>query len=176
MQVTTYYLEMHRAADLRPPAGKPPPELAIVRAEIPSPDLNRFLYVSVGRDWTWVDRLAWSREEWTAYLDRPELETWVGYLRGTPCGYFELEREGDGSIQLAYFGLLPQFTGRGLGSQLLAAAIRRGWAMGASRVWVHTCTLDHPSALPNYQARGMKVYREVTEEKSLPSAGNHSPF
>jgi GNAT superfamily N-acetyltransferase len=166
MLVTTYYLETLRPADLRKPARAALAELTLVQAKVPCPELNRFLYTAVGRDWTWIDRLPWSREQWMRYLARPELETWVGYDSGTPCGYFEI----------AYFGLLPQFTGRGLGGHLLAAAIERGWAMGAARVWVHTCTLDHPAALGNYQARGMKLYREVTEEKEVPEAGKPGPF
>ena len=176
MLVTTYYLETLHPADLRRPARAAPAELTLVQAKVPCPDLNRFLYTAVGRDWTWIDRLPWTREQWIHYLERPELETWVGYISGTPYGYFELERTADGSVEIAYFGLLPQFTGRGLGGHLLAAAIERGWGMGAARVWVHTCTLDHPVALANYQARGMKLYKEVTEEKDLSEAGKSASF
>ena len=28
------------------------------------------------------------------------------------------------------------------------------------RVWVHTCTLDHPNALRNYIARGMNILKK----------------
>jgi GNAT superfamily N-acetyltransferase len=61
---------------------------------------------------------------------------------------------------LSYFGLLPPFLGQGIGGALLTAAIERAWAMDARRVWVHTCTLDHPAALRNYQARGFRLYDE----------------
>jgi GNAT superfamily N-acetyltransferase len=139
-----------------------------MRAEIPCPELNRFLYTAVGADWSWYSRLTWNRARWLEYLDRPDLETWVAYVAGTPAGYFELERQADGNVEIAYFGLLPRFIGRGLGGQLLTAAVSRAWDMGARRVWVHTCDLDHPGALANYQARGFTVFRVETDVEQIP--------
>jgi hypothetical protein len=49
-----------------------------------------------------------------------------------------------------------------LGGALLSRALEDAWQMEPRRVWVHTCTLDHPAALANYQARGMKIYRSET--------------
>ena len=167
--VMTYYLEMTSPADLRP-AVRRPVELAIVQAQVPSPPLNRYLYTAVGGDWHWVDRLSWRYEEWVAWLDRPELETWVAYYRGTPAGYFELEMQEDRSVEIAYFGLLGQFIGLGIGGTLLTRAIERGWAMGARRVWVHTCTLDHPNALDNYRARGLRVFKTATAKVAMGKA------
>jgi GNAT superfamily N-acetyltransferase len=163
--VTITYLEMTDRAQLRP-AGSGAPPLQLVRAEIPCPELNRFLYAAVGAGWWWYSRLPWDHARWLAYLDRPELETWVAYVSGTPAGYFELERQDGDDVELAYFGLLPGFIGRGLGGELLAAAITRAWDIGARRVWVHTCSLDHPQALRNYQTRGFRIFRteETTEE------------
>jgi ribosomal protein S18 acetylase RimI-like enzyme len=135
-----------------------------MQAELPCPPLNRFLYTTVGGDWSWTDRLPWSYDDWQKYLDRPELETWVGYVAGTPAGYFELEKQPGDNVEIAYFGLLPQFIGKGFGGRLLTEAIQRAWAMGAVRVWVHTCTLDGPMALRNYQARGFRLYKEETTE------------
>jgi GNAT superfamily N-acetyltransferase len=84
----------------------------------------------VGGDWHWTDRLGWTRDEWLVYLDRPELETWIGYQEGTPAGYFEMERQPESQVELKYFGLLPQFIGRGLGGALLTAAVARAWRWG----------------------------------------------
>lgn len=165
--VTTYYLEMTDPQELRPKRVDNP-NLEIKQVEIPLPELNRFFYAAVGGQWYWLDRLAWSYQQWAAWVDRPELQTWVAYLSGTPVGYFELEMQAEGSVELAYFGLLPQFVGQGLGGHLLTAAIERAWAMGARRVWVHTCTLDHPSALDNYQARGFRLYDEKQHLEVLP--------
>jgi len=165
--VTTTHLEMTSRAQFRPARSGEPP-LTLVRAEIPCPELNRFLYAAVGADWWWYTRLGWDYARWMAYLDRNELETWVAYASGTPAGYFELERQAEGSVELAYFGLLPGFVGRGRGGELLTAAISRGWDMGASRVWVHTCDLDHPRALSNYQARGFAIFRVEQQVEDLP--------
>jgi ribosomal protein S18 acetylase RimI-like enzyme len=168
VDVTTWWLEMGAPAELRP--ARPAPGLAVARAEVPSPQLSRFLYTAVGGDWHWSDRLGWTYARWRAHLDRPEVETWVGAVGGTPVGYAELERDPRAGVELAYFGLLPEFMGRGLGGHLLTAAVRRAWAMGADRVWVHTCTLDGPHALANYRARGFRVVREETSRRRLPDA------
>lgn len=144
------------------------PELELGQVKRVCPELNRFLYTAVGGNWYWTDRLPWSYRQWQSYLDRPELETWVGYVEGAPAGYFELERQPENQVEIAYFGLLPQCIGRGLGGLLLTCAIRRGWEMGAARIWVHTCTLDGPAALANYQARGLRIYSEERSEVELP--------
>ena len=161
--VTTYYLEMHDPSQLR--AKTTPVEgFQIIRCEVPLGVYNRFFYVTVGKKWEWFDKLSWSLEEWQAYAEKESVQTWVGYLHGTPVGYFELKKEANGDVELAYFGLLEQFIGQGLGGLLLSKAIECAWAMGTSRVWVHTCTLDHPSALNNYQARGFKLYKSEESE------------
>lgn len=165
--VITYHLEMTDRSELRPAKSRPA-DVVLRQAKVPCPELNRFLYTAVGGDWYWINRLPWTYDQWLAYLDRPELETWVAYVSGTPAGYFELEAQAGGNVEIAYFGLLSAFVGRGLGGYLLTAAIERAWDMGASRVWVHTCTLDHPSALQNYLARGFRPFKEVVSEEDLP--------
>lgn len=157
--VTTYYLEMLDPRELRP-KGSPRGDLALVRIAPPVPELNRFFYTAVGGAWWWHDRLPWTYRHWLDYLERPELQTWMLSAAGIPAGYFELEAQADASVEVAYFGLLPGFIGAGLGGHLLTCAIERGFAMGARRVWLHTCTLDHPQALANYQARGMRLFKE----------------
>ena len=165
--VTTTHLEMRSRAELRP-AGAARDPFELVQAEIPCPELNRFLYAAVGARWWWYTRLPWDYARWLAYLDRADLETWVAYGSGSPAGYFELERQSEGHVELAYFGLLPRFVGTGLGGALLTAAVERAWDMGAARVWVHTCDLDHPQALRNYQARGFQVFRVEQQVEELP--------
>jgi GNAT superfamily N-acetyltransferase len=166
-KVTIRYLEMTSRDQVRPPS-RPASDLKFVRAEVPLPEFNRFFYVTVGRDWFWIDRLSWSRQRWTQWLDRPELQTFAAYVRGTPAGYFELEQQPEGNVEVAYLGLVPQFIGHRVGGHLVAEAATRAWDTGARRVWLHTCSLDHPQALANYLARGFKQFKFETVEKELP--------
>lgn len=165
VRVTTWYLEMRERSHLRP-ARAPAGDVTLVRAQIPSPALNRFLYTSVGGDWHWTDRLPWTWARWMQWLDRPQVQTWVLYVSGTPAGYVELEQHGD-DVEISYFGLARAFVGRGLGGWLLTQGLEKAWDMGARRVWVHTCSLDHPGALANYRARGMTLYQEEKHLKEL---------
>jgi GNAT superfamily N-acetyltransferase len=165
--VTTYFLEMSAPSELRPSAAQPP-SLRVEQAQIVCPELSRFLYTAVGGDWYWTSRLKWSYQQWAAHLQRPELETWIGYVDGTPAGYFELEQQARATVEITCFGLLRQFIGQGIGGALLTAAIRRAWQRAGQRVWVHTCSLDGPNALRNYQARGFQLYDQVTQESELP--------
>lgn len=166
-QVTTYYLETLSPAELRPKRVKLE-GLSIVKAEIRSAELQHFLYRSVGGDWYWYEKADWSYKQWLEYAQNPNLHTWVAYLKGTPAGYFQLELQPESNVEIAYFGLLPQFGGLGIGGHLLTEAIEQAWKLGAKRVWVHTCTLDSPAALANYQARGFKLYKTETENVEIP--------
>jgi GNAT superfamily N-acetyltransferase len=117
------------------------------------------LYTEVGQNYGWVDRLAWTDRQWQLHSMRPQVTFWVLWAISEPAGYFELRRDDDDeSVEIAYFGLLPAFTGRGFGSRLLAHAVKEAREFGP-RVWVHTSTKDHPHALANYQARGFRVFR-----------------
>lgn len=175
VEVTTWSLEQRDPGRQRPAR---PPELPveIVRGEVPSPELSRFLYTAVGGDWFWTDRLPWTYGQWLEWLDRPGMETWVAYARGTPAGFIELDPQGGGDVEVAYFGLLPAFIGRGIGGHLLATGVARAWDLAerwpgreaTRRVWVHTCSLDGPAALRNYRARGFTVYRTVTRTETRP--------
>jgi len=94
----------------------------------------------------------------------------VAYVEGTPAGYFQLDAATEpGSVEIAYFGLAPDAIGQGLGKHLLSCAVRDAWALGPKRVWLHTCTLDHPHALPNYQKRGFVPYKTETYEVNFKS-------
>ncbi|MGC2626456.1 MAG: GNAT family N-acetyltransferase [Candidatus Udaeobacter sp.] len=126
---------------------------------------NRELYFRVGEQWEWIDKRPWTDEQWKEYATAPELRTFAGYYGDLLAGYYELRLDTDGGVEIAYFGLLLEFIGRGLGGALLTSAIEQAWRMepNPSRVWVHTCNRDHPEALANYQARGMIVYK-IEEE------------
>ncbi len=120
---------------------------------------NRDLYFRVGERWDWIDKRAWTEAPWKEYAAAPELRTFAAYYDDTLAGYYELRCDTEGGVEVAYFGLLPQCIGRGLGGALLTSAIEQAWRTSPKRVWVHTCNRDHPQALANYQARGMLVYK-----------------
>ena len=105
---------------------------------------NRDLYARVGADYSWIDRLGWNDRQWRAWADR--VETHMVELRGKAIGYFELEPE-PSSTKIAIFGLLGGYHGRGLGGHALTVALRRGFEL-KPRVWLTTCSLDSPAALP----------------------------
>ena len=157
--VTTWYLEMTDPAELRP--ARPVPAFAVRRVDPPDAEISRRMYEEVGRPWQWTDRLGWDRGRWAAHVERPEVDTWLGLLDGVPVGYAELVRDRD-DVEIASFGLRPGFPGRGLGGALLEAVTREAWDGGAARVWLHTCSLDSPAALPAYERRGFRRYDEET--------------
>lgn len=154
-----WYLQMNDAGALRPAAAAPHTD--VVRAELPVGALNRFFYTEVGRHHHWVDLLGWSDADWQAHAER--VETWLAWERGTPAGYAELAEPEPGVVDVAYFGLLAPFQGRGIGGHLLSETVRRAWERGARRVTLDTCELDGVAAMPNYLARGFRVVREGVE-------------
>lgn len=156
-EITTYHLEMKSISELNEKCDSN--GLRVVEAEIDEFRLNKFLYQYIGEPWKWTDKLSQSDSEWEEYVLSPNLRTWVAYFRGAIAGYFELLVKGS-TTEIAYFGLALRFIGKGFGGYLLSQAIKQAWNIKSTkRVYVHTCTLDHASALSNYEARGFKVYK-----------------
>jgi len=155
---TRTYLEQTVPA----PASTPWPEAgwSVDRAAECPASFYRYLYREVGRPWHWIDRLPWSDERIRAHVASPGLEIWLLTRHGVPAGFAELERARDGSVEIVYFGLLPDFIGRRAGRPFLDAILGRAWDGDTTRVWLHTCTLDHPRALTNYLAGGFRIVRE----------------
>ncbi|GAA3233578.1 GNAT family N-acetyltransferase [Actinocorallia longicatena] len=171
-EVTTWYLEQTSPGDLVP--ARPAP-VQIVRAEVPSPEFARYLYTAVGGPHNWTDRLVWSHDHWQEHLTRPGVEIWTAWDRGTPAGYVELLPPEDGAVEIICFGLVPSFIGRGIGGHLLSEGTARAWDLAArwpglpatTRVWLHTCSLDGPAAVPNYTRRGFRVYATRTRVEDV---------
>ncbi|MEV7865785.1 GNAT family N-acetyltransferase [Streptomyces sp. NPDC088124] len=170
--VTTWSLEQTSPDDLRP-AGHAPAGVRIVRAEVPSPEFSRFLYTAVGADVHWTDRLPWTYDQWSGYLARPGVETWVAYEKGTPAGFIELEAQEGAAVEIAYFGLIPAFRGRRIGGELLSYGVARAWDLAerwpgaepVKRVWLHTCSKDGEHAMDNYLRRGFRLFATKTDEE-----------
>ena len=170
MRAVRTYLELRRpaAAPARDDGLNSPP-FTLGRLEHPTAARYRALYAAVGDAYHWHDRDAWSDARLQRHLDDPDVHLWVLRDDDALAGYFELARAGD-AAELLYFGLTAAYVGRGLGRRLLERAIAEAWALGAARLVLNTCTLDHPAALPNYLARGFRVLR--TEEYEVGAIGD----
>ena len=166
VQVVRTYLTMDSPTDLRMPAV-PALRLDVTKSAHCTASEYRRLYRDVGAAWHWHDREQWSDAELAAYLASGHVHVWVARLGRKVAGYFELRVDGEGGVEIVYFGLTRPFIGQGLGGVLLARAVEEAWRLGARRVWLHTCTLDAPQALPNYVARGFRVERTETYETVL---------
>jgi GNAT superfamily N-acetyltransferase len=159
--VTITYLEM-----LAPPARTSvaaPEGVNVERATSPTVEQYRALYDRVGRDWRWIDRRILSDEQLAAIITDPRVEIHLLRVDGEVAGYAELDRRIEDEVELAYFGLFGEYIGRGLGRFFLERVIERAWSYSPRRFWLHTCTLDHPRALPNYLKAGFVPYKEETK-------------
>ncbi len=156
--VTRTYLELREPAQLRSPRRRPDREPGYVRYEPCPVAVLRRLYRDVGHDWHWHDLYKVSDEELARRLNAPGIVVIEMVVDGQCAGFFELRRDEDGGVEIVYFGLTAPFIGRGYGGAMLERAVSDAWAMDAKRVWLHTCTLDSPHALPNYKARGFEQF------------------
>ncbi len=144
----------------------------VVRPSVP---FYRFLYDTVGEAWLWGGRRRWSDEVLADRIQHPLNELWLLSADGQPSGFAELDRRIAGEVELSYFGLMPAFIGRKLGPALLRFAIHKAWATTPSRVWVHTCDLDHPAALGLYRREGFKPFETWDVIVADPRATGHIP-
>jgi GNAT superfamily N-acetyltransferase len=168
MQVTRTYLELKDPTQFKASFADFS-DISITRAKRPLPELYRQCYRAVGEAFQWRDRWDWTDVEITKHLADPAIGLFVATRskghHADLAGWYELRRvPEDNSVEIAYFGIVAAEFGRGLGKHLLSSAVRDAWALGPKRVWLHTCTLDHPNALPNYLARGFTPYRTETYE------------
>jgi GNAT superfamily N-acetyltransferase len=147
----------------------PPPRegLTVLLAKRPTVPFYRFLYNTVGRQYHWYSRGKLTDAELAAVLDNPVNEVHVLYDNGTPAGFAELDRRIKDDIELVQFGLMPEFIGQGLGRYFLQWTIDKAWSYQPRRFWLHTCTLDHPAALPNYRKSGFTVYKEEMLKRDI---------
>ena len=169
----------------RPPLRPDPPGAWTLR-RVETPDLNWFrdLYRRVGEEWLWFSRLQMSDADLAAIIHSPLVEVYALVEGGRDEGLLELDFREPGQCELAFFGVTAKLIGSGAGSWLMNRALERAWSLPVARVWVHTCTLDHPSALAFYQRSGFSAVRRQVEiaddprlDETLPrSAARHVPI
>ena len=155
-KIERFYLEMNSINNLK---TKPISSncFSLKEASKDNFDLNKFFYKQIGKRHQWVDRLIWQDKDWLKYISNENLKTYIFKRENDLVGYFELIFNNN-DCEIAYFGILEEFIGKGYGGFLLSEALKIGFKR-ANRIWVHTCSLDHPNAIENYKSRGMKIFK-----------------
>lgn len=165
VDVTVYHLEMLAPTQRSVPV--PRDELTVVQTQSPTVPYYRSLYNAVGKDFHWLSRRKMSDEALAAILDDQRNELHVLHVDGAPAGFAELDRRQLNEIELVQFGLMTDFIGQGLGKWFLQWAIDKAWTYQPTRFWLHTCTLDHPAALPNYLKAGFTLFKQEAIRREL---------
>jgi len=156
------YLDLKSFKDFKE-VKKPSEHYTVELADPKDFQLNKFFYKNIGKNCQWIDRLVWTELDWTKYISDEKLFTYTLKNKREIAGYFELLFNKDTKeAEIAYFGILEEYFGKKLGGYLLSEAIKLSFNLGAARVWVHTCSLDHKNALRNYLSRGMKIFKSET--------------
>lgn len=151
---------------LNPPPGRevePRADLKLERVLSPGIEAYRDLFRRVGTDWMWNSRLRLDDAMLAAILADPAVELYMPHRHGDPVGILELDFREAPSVELAFFGLVPQAMGVGIGRWLMDRALDLAWRDGIDRVWLHTCTFDHPAALDFYRRSGFVPYARKLE-------------
>ena len=149
----------------RPEARPEPPAdgWTLRRVERPGLEWYRALYRRVGQDWLWFSRMSMPDDALAAILHDPAVEVYAFEAGGVPEGLLELDFREPGQCELAFFGLTAAVQGTGAGRWLMNRALERAWAHPIARLWVHTCTFDHPAALSFYRRSGFVPFRQQIE-------------
>ena len=159
INVDRSFLEINSIKDLNQ-SKSPGSSFKISEVSPPDFQLNKFFYKQIGRKHRWIDRLAWEDKKWIEYVENPRVKTFVLKDNSTLAGYFETIRDVNyNHSEIAYFGILEEYFGKKCGGYLLSEAIKKLFDEGISRVWLHTCSLDHENAIKNYIARGMQIFK-----------------
>lgn len=165
VEVTVSYLEMLSSSRRSSPASRE--GLSVLHVPSPTVADYRQLYDAVGREFHWLSRRKLSDAELAVVIQYPLNELHVLHVAGTPAGFAELDRRQPDEIELVQFGLTRGFIGQGLGKWFLHWTIDLAWSYRPRRFWLHTCTLDHPAALPNYLKAGFVQFKKVAILREL---------
>ena len=156
MPITTTYLQMltHQSRQV----SSPVPDITIRHVTQPTVEFYRQIYDAVGGQWNWSSRKKLPDAELARIIGDPRVEIHLLLVNGEQAGFAEVDRRQPGEIELVQFGLVAEFIGRGLGKFFLQWVIDKAFSYGPQRFWLHTCTDDHPAALPNYLKAEFTIY------------------
>jgi GNAT superfamily N-acetyltransferase len=172
--VVTYLQMLQPNAEATRPA---PLFLSVRRVEQPDIESYRSLYRRIGNDWLWFSRLVMPEAELGALLAQPDTEIYFLERDGEPVGLVELHRnEPDaGEVEIAMFGVVPEATGTGAGRFMMESVLAEAWQGGTRRVWLHTCSFDHPAAIRFYQKAGFRPFKFAIEISPDPRVDGFLP-
>lgn len=165
IDVTVFYLEMVTPSQRS--VRVPRDGLSVVHVQSPTVPYYRALYDAVGKEFHWLSRRKMSDEALATLLGDPRNELHVLHIGGAPAGFAELDRRQANEIELVQFGLMRDFIGQGLGKWFLQWTVDKAWSYEPNRFWLHTCTLDHPAALPNYTKAGFVLFKQEAIRREL---------
>ena len=166
-------LEMRERPRAAPLPASP---LRLARWRDPATDAYRTLFRRIGTPWLWFSRLAITDAELAAIIGDPGVEIFAVVDRqGIEVGLLELDFRNAGQCELSFFGLIAELAGKGHGRWLMAQALALGWRAGIERLWMHTCTLDHPAALGFYRKAGFVPYALAVETFTDPRIAGFLP-
>jgi GNAT superfamily N-acetyltransferase len=163
--IVTYFVMRQRPRLAISPSG-----LGLVRLGAADAGAYLALFRLIGAPWLWFSRLQAGEAAAADLLADPRVEAYAVEESGITIGLLELDFRRNGEAEIAFLGLVQDAIGRGLGRQLMQEALARAWAQPIGRLLVHTCTLDHPAALPFYRSAGFVAYKigvEVTDDPRL---------
>jgi GNAT superfamily N-acetyltransferase len=160
------------------PPLRPVPEVAGLSLErLGAADTQRFraLFRAIGQDIMWFSRLVMAEETLAGIIGDPKVHSHALVKQGRDIGLLELDFREAGQCELSFFGLVPSEVGSGAGRFLMNAALERAWGQPIARMWVHTCTFDHPNALSFYRRSGFRPYQVMVEVHPDPRLTGHLP-
>ena len=138
-------------------------EYAVRRVDKPALDWYRKLYREIGEPWLWFSRLRMPDDELRGILHDPAVDVYALSHDGVDGGLLEFDRRSFPDIELSFFGVTPALIGKGAGRALLEHCLPLAWGHNPRRVWLHTCTADHPGALGFYMKFGFVPYKRAVE-------------
>lgn len=166
------FLEMMERPVLRP---APTEDFKLERMGAADTDRFRALFLAIGQDIMWFSRLLLGEEHLAAIIGDPNVFCYALVKDGADIGLLELDFREEGQCELSFFGVVPSAVGSGAGRYLMNEALAQAWAQPIRRMWVHTCTFDHPNALAFYQRSGFRAYAVMVEVHEDPRLTGHMP-
>jgi GNAT superfamily N-acetyltransferase len=162
----------------------PPGKWTLRRVETPGLDWFRDLHRRIGDEWLWSSRLRMTDAELAAMIRAPLVEIYALVEGGRDEGVLDLDFGNAGECEVRLFGVTAELTGSGAGRWLMNRALELIWSRPVTRVWLHTCSLDHPAALAFYRRAGFRPFRrqiEISDDPRLDgtvprSAAAHVPI